>query len=59
MNNKQTNKNTKLHKLWAQGARITPLENSLQQKKNVETNLSNAILNSNNNNNDDIIIIIF
>ena len=43
--NKQKYKNTKLHRHWAQGARITI---------KAETNLSIAILNRNNNNNNDI-----
>ena len=51
---KQTKKNPKLHRHWAQGVRKTPLWNSLQQQqqKKVETNLCNAILNSNISNND-------
>ena len=35
---------------WVWGATIAPLQNLLQQKKKVETNLSDAILNSGNNN---------
>ena len=52
---KQTNKNTKLHTHWAQGARITSLKTKIRcKKKTVETNLNNAILNSNNDNNNNI-----
>ena len=52
---KQTNKNIKLHRNWAQGDRVTSLQNLLQQqKKKVETNLSKNILNSSNYNNVDI-----
>ena len=38
---KETNKYTKLYANWAQGARITPLQNCCN-KRNVETTLSNA-----------------
>ena len=51
---KQTNRNTKLHTHSAQGARITPLHVKSLQQKNVETNLSNAILNSNSINYNDV-----
>ena len=60
---KQTNKNTKLHKHWEHKGlekhhckirynKKTKKQNKTKQK--VETNLSNAIQNSNNNNSNDI-----
>ena len=50
---KQTNKNAKLHAHQAQGSRMTPPENCCHER-NLGATLSKAFLNSNNNNDNDM-----